>query len=198
LTSRIITIPNGLTLLRLIAVPVFIYASFRGLFTLAFILFVSAAVTDIFDGFIARRLNQRSRLGAVLDPAADKTMMISGYLFYTFSGSVRYAIPQWLTFLVFVRDIGIVTFAYLLYTRVQVKGFPPSWAGKASTLAQATALGCVIAVNSWWPEATWLGEMLFRAACAITLFSSWDYLRKGDVHVQRSMRAALDPPTATT
>src|SRR5207253_6023829 len=68
-----LTVPNALTLLRLAIVPVFLVASFRGDFTLAFILFVSAAATDVIDGFVARRFNQRSRLGAVLDPAADKT-----------------------------------------------------------------------------------------------------------------------------
>jgi cardiolipin synthase len=198
LTSRIITIPNALTLIRLIAVPVFIYASFRGMFTLAFILFVSAALTDIFDGFIARRLNQRSRLGAVLDPAADKTMMISGFLFYTLSDNVGYQIPHWLTFVILIRDVMITVFVYLLFTRVQVTRFVPSWAGKISTLLQAITLGCVIAVNSWWPEATWLGELLFYAALVMTLFSSWDYLRRAQGLLEEGIRAALDPPGATT
>ncbi|HEX3579371.1 MAG TPA: CDP-alcohol phosphatidyltransferase family protein, partial [Thermoanaerobaculia bacterium] len=78
-----LTIPNALTLLRLFAVPVFIYASFRGEYRIAFFIFAGAAVTDFLDGVIARRFNQRSRLGAILDPAADKTMMVCGYLFYT-------------------------------------------------------------------------------------------------------------------
>lgn len=198
MTSRIATIPNALTLIRLIAVPVFIYASFRGMFTLAFVLFVSAALTDIFDGFIARKLNQRSRLGAVLDPAADKTMMVSGYLFYTFSANVGYQIPEWLTFLVFVRDLFITFIVYLLFTRVQVTRFAPSWAGKISTLLQAITLGCVIAVNSWWPEATWLGAILFRAALLMTLFSSWDYLRRAQRLLDDSIAPTLDPPTVAT
>jgi cardiolipin synthase len=198
LTSRIVTIPNALTLIRLIAVPVFIYASFRGMFTLAFILFVSAALTDIFDGFIARWLNQRSRLGAVLDPAADKTMMASGYLFYTFSGNVGYHFPLWLTCLVFIRDLFISFIVYLLFTRVQVTRFAPSWAGKLSTLLQAIALGCVIAVNSWWPEATWLGTILFRAALVMTLFSSWDYMRRAQRLLDESGPSTLDPPAVAT
>src|SRR5436189_5443239 len=81
MTNRIVTIPNILTLGRLIAVPVFIVASFGGHFMFAFVLFVVAALTDIVDGFIARRLNQRSKLGALLDPAADKIMMVAGFLF---------------------------------------------------------------------------------------------------------------------
>ena len=176
-----LTIPNILTLLRLFLVPWFIVASFRGNFMLAFVLFVTAAVTDIFDGMIARRLNQRSKLGALLDPAADKTMMIAGYLFYTLhAGAGLVRIPFWLTFTVFVRDVGIVLFAYLLYTRVDVRRFPPSPAGKATTVTQAVTLAATIAVNAFMPRQVWLAEVLFRIALVITLFSSWDYLRRAE------------------
>ena len=186
---QLLTIPNILTLGRLIAVPVFIWASFRGRFTLAFVLFVSAAITDILDGFIARKLDQRSRLGAVLDPAADKTMMISGFLFYTLHHTVTRQIPSWLTFTIFVRDVVIITFAYLLYTRVQVTRFPPSWAGKISTLLQAIALGGAIAINSFWPTFLRGADVLFHIALFMTLFSSWDYLRKGERLLVAGLRA---------
>lgn len=176
-----VTIPNVLTLLRLFLVPWFILASYRGQFTLAFVLFVTAAVTDILDGMIARRWNQRSKLGAFLDPAADKTMMIAGYLFYTLHHSLSIVrIPAWLTFTVFVRDVLIVLFVYLLYTRVDVSGFPPSWAGKVSTVTQAVTLAATIAVNAFMPGQLWLAEGLFRVALVITLYSSWDYLRRAD------------------
>src|SRR3954469_13432605 len=107
-----LTVPNLLTLLRLFLVPCFLVASFNDRFTLAFVLFVTAAVTDIFDGMIARRFNQRSRLGALLDPAADKTMMVCGYFYYTISKKLPVvALPVWLTFVVFVRDFLIICFA---------------------------------------------------------------------------------------
>ncbi len=174
-----LTIPNILTLARLIAVPVFLVASFRGHYTLAFVLFVGAAVTDILDGMIARRFNQRSRLGAIFDPAADKTMLICGYLFYTLRpGLPVVSIPPWLTFTVFIRDLLIISFAYMLYTRVQVTRFPPSWAGKASTVIQAATLGTVIGVNAFVPGLLWLAELLFRLAAVMTLLSGWDYMRR--------------------
>lgn len=177
----ILNIPNTLTLIRLLLVPVFIVASMRGWYTAAFVLFITAALTDIFDGIIARRFNMRSRIGAVLDPAADKTMMISGYLFYTLrDGLPVVRIPGWLTFVVFIRDILIVIFAYLLYTRVQVKRFPPSWLGKMSTVLQAGTLGTVIGVNSFVPQLLWLAELLFRVALVVTLYSGWDYLRRAE------------------
>ena len=175
-----LTVPNALTLLRLLAVPAFIYASFRGEYRIAFFIFAGAAVTDFLDGVIARRFNQRSRLGAILDPAADKTMMACGYLFYTLRDGLPFAgIPVWLTFTVFVRDFCIITVIYLLYTRVQLTHFPPSWAGKTSTVVQAVTLGITIAANAFGPSLLPFLEILFRIAVVTTLFSAWDYLRKG-------------------
>ena len=189
-----LTIPNALTLLRLLAVPVFLYASFRGDFRLAFILFISAALTDILDGWIARRFNQKSRIGAILDPAADKTMMVCGYLFYTLRPNLpQIAIPGWLTLLVFIRDVLIILFAYLFYTRIQVTRFPPSWAGKLSTFAQAVTLAATIGTNSLLPGLRGFTEVLFRITLGITLFSAWDYLRRGD-RMLRWGATALDRP----
>lgn len=176
-----LTIPNILTLARLIAVPVFLIASFRGHYTLAFALFVGAAATDFLDGMIARRLNQRSRLGALLDPAADKTIMVCGYLFYTLrDGLPMVRIPAWLTFTVFIRDFLIISFAYLMYTRMKVKRFPPSWLGKTSTLIQAATLATTIAVNAFLPGLLWLAEVLFRITAVSTLVSGWDYGRRAE------------------
>ena len=176
----ILNIPNTLTLLRLLLIPFFLLASFRGMFTTAFVLFVTAAVTDIFDGFIARRLNQRSRLGAILDPAADKIMLVFGYIYYTFAPNLSVVrIPGWLTFTVFIRDVLILMFAYLLYTRVRVTRFPPSWAGKISTLLQAITLGAVIGANGFAPRVYMPAQVLFRLALLATLFSAADYLRRG-------------------
>jgi len=185
-----LTIPNLLTLLRLLLIPFFIYASIRDAFTAAFVLFVSAALTDILDGFIARQFDQRSRIGALLDPAADKAMMLCGYLFYTFSSDVPVRIPGWLTFTVFIRDFMIVLFAYLFYTRVHVKKFPPSWAGKASTVLQAATLATAIGVNAFVPGLRSLLELLFRATAVVTLFSGWHYLHRGKKLLEDGLRAA--------
>ena len=184
------TIPNLLTSLRLFLVPFFIAASMTGRFTIAFAIFVFAAITDILDGIIARRFNQRSRLGALLDPAADKTMMVSGYLFYTFSNRPLLRIPGWLTYVVFTRDFLIMLFAYLLYTRIKVKKFPPSVAGKASTVLQAVTLGVTIGVNSFLPQWLQFARILFSVALGVTLYSAWDYLRRGERLLYDGLAAA--------
>lgn len=185
-----LNIPNALTLLRLLLIPVFLFASVKGFFLAAFIIFVSAAVTDIFDGMIARRLNQRSRLGAILDPAADKTMMVCGYLYYTLASNPWLRMPGWLTFTVFARDFLIVMFAYLLYTRVRVKRFPPSAAGKTSTVLQAATLGTVIGVNAFAPSMVWLAEAMFRIALLITMISGADYIRRAKRMLDDNIAAA--------
>ena len=185
-----LNIPNALTLLRLLLIPVFLVASFRGMFLAALILFVTAAVTDIFDGLIARRLNQRSRLGAILDPAADKAMMIAGYLYYTLAANLPVdRIPVWLTFAVFARDFLIILFAYLLYTRIRVKRFPPSVAGKISTVLQAATLGAVIGANAFVPGLFWFAEVMFLVALLITLYSGSDYIRRAKRMLEEGLAA---------
>ena len=172
-------LPNILTILRLMLVPCFLGASMQGMYTVAFVIFVSAALTDALDGWIARRFNVRSRLGAIMDPAADKTLMVCGFIYYTFAAKLPVIeLPGWLTFTVFIRDFLIVLFAYLMYTRVHVTRFPPSIAGKVSTVLQAVTLAVTIAVNAFAPGLRPVAELLFRASLIMTLASGWGYLRR--------------------
>jgi cardiolipin synthase len=177
-------LPNILTVARFVLVPCFLLASMQHRYAIALVIFVTAAVTDILDGMIARRMNLKSRLGALLDPAADKTLMVCGFLYYTFADGLRMAIPGWLTFAVFIRDFLIVFTAYLMWTRVQVTRFPPSVAGKASTVLQAITLAVVVAVNAFLPQLAWAVEVLFRISLLVTLFSGWGYLRRAAVLLQ--------------
>jgi cardiolipin synthase len=180
-SKRIWTIPNILSLLRLALIPLFVWLSIEGLFAAAFFLFVGAALTDALDGWIARRFNQRSRLGAYLDPAADKMMMVTTYIVYTIPSMAAHRLPAWLTFTVFIRDLTIVIFAYLLYTRIRVKRFPPSIPGKVSTIVQVVALAATIAANMFLaPIAAPLLWTAHRAALLMTLYSGFDYIRKWD------------------
>lgn len=172
-------VPNTLTIARLLLVPCFLWASMRALYVTAFVIFVSAALTDILDGWLARRLNVKSRLGALLDPAADKTLMVCGFLYYTFAAKLPVVeLPGWLTFTVFIRDFLIAVFAYLMYTRVNVSGFPPTIAGKASTVLQAVTLMVTIATNAFAPALLGVTHFLFRASLFMTVYSAWGYMRR--------------------
>jgi cardiolipin synthase len=180
----VLTLPNILTLGRLALVPCFLWASMERMYTAAFVIFVSAAVTDILDGAIARRMNLRSRLGAFLDPAADKTLMVCGFLYYTYADLPRIGIPGWLTFTVFIRDVLLVSFAYLLYTRVQITKFPPSILGKMSTVLQAVTLATAIAVNEFLPSLEGFAQLLFRVTVVVTLASGWGYMRRASMQLR--------------
>lgn len=180
-TRTFFTIPNILTLVRMAMIPLFAAAAFLGSHFAAFFLFVGAALTDALDGWIARRFNMRSRIGAFLDPAADKTLMVTAYIIYTLPGIAEYRLPAWLTFTVFLRDIMIVMVAYLLYTRIRVRRFPPSIPGKVSTIVQVVALSVTIAANTpLAPIALPLMPIVLRVCLVITLYSGADYVRKWD------------------
>jgi len=182
-------LPNILTLGRLALVPCFLWVSTQRMYTAAFVIFVTAAVTDILDGAIARRMNLRSKLGAFLDPAADKTLMVCGFLYYTLAELPRVGIPNWLTFTVFIRDVLMVFFVYLMYTRIQITRFPPTVWGKTSTVLQAVTLACVIAVNAFLPSFYAFAQLLFRLSLLMTLFSGWDYMRRASNLVREQLPA---------
>jgi len=177
----IVTIPNVLTIVRLVLIPFFVVASLQRNFALAFCFFLVAAITDALDGWIARRYNLRSRIGAVLDPAADKLMLICGYVVYTLPNLATYRLSFWLTFTVFVRDLLMVIAAYLLYTRIKIRRFPPSIPGKISTITQVVALAATIAANTpLAPLVLPIMRLAHPAALVMTIYSGWDYLRKWD------------------
>jgi cardiolipin synthase (CMP-forming) len=135
-------VPNAITIARILAVPVLIWLIVSGEYLLAFWLFVLAGISDGVDGFIAKRFDQRTELGAYLDPIADKLMLVS---IYVSLGLLR-VLPPWLVILVVTRDIMIVggfVLAILLDQPVKVK---PLIMSKLNTGAQIILAGLVLAV----------------------------------------------------
>jgi cardiolipin synthase (CMP-forming) len=179
MAEPIATIPNILTMLRIALIPVFVLAALQGAHTVALFVFLTAAITDALDGYLARLLNQHSRLGAFLDPAADKSLLVSGYVVYTIPGVANYVLPLGLTFTVFIRDALLVIFAYLLYTRIRISRFPPSIPGKVSTICQVVALAATVAANTFLePLVAPLLYFLYALVLLITLFTGYDYMRR--------------------
>jgi len=184
-SGGIVTIPNILTVIRLVLIPFFVVASLERNFVLAFGFFLVAAITDALDGWIARRYNLRSRIGAVLDPTADKLMLICGYVVYTLPTVASYRLSPWLTFTVLVRDVLMVIAAYLLYTRINIRRFPPSLPGKISTITQVVALAATIAANTALaPLVLPIMRLAHPAALLMTIYSGWDYLRRWDASLK--------------
>lgn len=150
-----VNLPNLLSLVRMGLIPFFIIALSRGEMGEALIIFVVAGVTDGLDGFIARVTGTQTKLGAYLDPAADKLLQVSAFVVLTFeSVASAFAIPFWVTVLVIARDVLIVVLVVGLYMAYQVSYFPPTMISKTNTVAQIVAVVLVLLFNM---RPDWLG-----------------------------------------
>jgi cardiolipin synthase len=134
------SVPNLITLGRLLSVPAIVWLIFVGSLSHAFYVFVGAGLSDAVDGFWAKHFNARTRLGAYLDPAADKVLLVSVYIALAINGQL----PPWLVFLVAGRDIlifGAVLLSRLFALPVQIE---PLWMGKFNTVLQIILAGLVL------------------------------------------------------
>jgi cardiolipin synthase len=125
-------LPNSLTVLRILLIPFFIGLLIYGLYGWALVTLVVAGVTDVLDGVIARMANQRTRLGAYLDPLADKLLLTSAFL----TLAILHLVPGWVAIIVLSRDLIIVVGTLLLYITGSSIEVVPTALGKGTTLAQ--------------------------------------------------------------
>jgi cardiolipin synthase len=170
------TLPNFITLLRLATLPFFLLSIAEGRFGIALALFVSAGVSDGIDGFLARRFDMRSALGAYLDPIADKLLLMSSYVFLAIpSYPGRYKMPVWLVVLVLSRDFLLMLVGLLMILTSGRKRFPPTWAGKVTTVTLIVNVLFVLCANLWsWPEPVVV--VGYGAAATMTVLSGFDYV----------------------
>ena len=165
-------IPNILTLGRFGLVPVLILAIVNGSHMAAFLIFVVAGLTDAIDGFIAKRFDMQTELGAYLDPLADKALLIS--IFITLA--IERAIPVWVTILVVSRDImimGAVLVSWMVSRPVPIEPLRISKANTAIQIAAAAMVLCGLAFGFGSPVFTqWLSYLV----AALTLASMAAYL----------------------
>lgn len=170
--SQVLTVPNQLTLLRMVVLPFVLISMIYGQHTASLWLFVAAAVTDVIDGVVARRFNQKTRLGQYLDPIADKLLLSSCFV----AQSVNGAIPWWVTILVLLRDVMIIAIVLVVVLTTSVRSFPPSLLGKANTVVQFTVLLTVLLNNVI--QAGWLQGVitaLVAMTAVTTVFSAVHY-----------------------
>ena len=133
-------IPNSLTILRILLIPCYVGLLIYGKFNLALIVLLVAGLTDALDGAIARMKNQYTRLGAVLDPLADKLLLTSGFI----TLSMIHLIPSWVTILVVSRDVILMlgtAVAHFTDSRVDIT---PTFLGKGTTFLQLSYVVMVI------------------------------------------------------
>jgi cardiolipin synthase len=164
--------PNLLTLMRLFIIPFLVIAILDGHYRLAFALFILAGVSDALDGLLARWLSQKTTLGQYLDPIADKLLLSTLFVVLTHVGMI----PQYVTVLVFSRDVGILLISALLFATGALRDFRPSLFGKLNTLVQITGLIAVLCQKIFVsaPLAT-LRDVLVRAIAVLAPLSAAQY-----------------------
>jgi cardiolipin synthase (CMP-forming) len=165
-------LPNLITVSRIALALAFVLLLNDGDYRLALVVFAIAGASDALDGFIAKRFHYESRLGAILDPAADKILLVGAYVMLTVLGHI----PVWLVIVVVFRDLLIVG-GYIVYTSmygpVQMH---PSWLSKLNTFAQIALVVAVLlqqALEVSYPEAT---RALVYAVLVTTVASGGHYL----------------------
>jgi cardiolipin synthase len=169
------TIPNLITLMRLAVLPIFLYSIASERPVAALVLFVVAGVSDGLDGFLARSLHMKSAVGAVLDPIADKLLMISSYIMLAIpSYRARVHIPEALTFIVISRDVLMLLVALVIVLVTGMKDFPATFFGKTNTVIQILAVLSVLCADVWnLPmPIVWVP---FGAAASATIVSGFQY-----------------------
>jgi len=181
-----LNLPNLISLGRLLLVPLAISLILEGSYWGAFWIFVVAGVSDALDGFIAKRFNRRTRLGALLDPVADKVLLVSVYVTLGIAGQLW----AWLVVLVVFRDVMIVGGFLLLQAIATIsKPFQPLFISKVNTGVQVALVGYVLARRGIGADPGLMDSILAIAVAATTLASGLTYLVQSARILARSEQA---------
>lgn len=180
-------IPNIITVLRiLLVIPIMVLLA-RQEYRTVLVLFAVAGFSDGLDGFLARRCGWRTPLGAILDPLADKFMLVGVYLMLGWGG----LLPLWLVLLVILRDVVIVSGA-LAYRRLCGDlTMEPTFISKINTLLQIVLGLAVIVAAAGWPPPAWASSGMIALVALSTLWSGVDYVWQWSLraHECRARRA---------
>jgi cardiolipin synthase (CMP-forming) len=167
-----LNLPNLITLMRLMSVPLTIWLIVSERFGIAFWVFVGAGVSDALDGFIAKRFDCRTRLGALLDPVADKALLSSVYVALGIAGQL----PNWLVILVVFRDVTIIGGFVLIQTLAAPRKFDPLYISKINTLMQIALVAYVLARLGLGVADGRTTELLVVVTALTTFLSGMSYL----------------------
>lgn len=184
------TIPNLITLLRFALVPLVVWGLLSGEVGIAFAAFLAAGVSDGVDGYIARRFNQRSELGAWLDPIADKALLVTTFAMLGALG----ALPLWLVVIVISRDVAIamaVMVSSLIGYPVTVR---PLFVSKANTTVQIVLAVVSLGSLAWLGPLPTIHAVLIVAVTVLTILSGLAYLRVWLRHMMALGVASAPPP----
>jgi cardiolipin synthase len=165
-------LPNIITFLRFLLLPPVVMLLLNRRYDAAMLVFAVAGFSDALDGYLAKRYHWTSRLGALLDPLADKLMLVSGFVALAWLG----LIPPWLVALIILRDVVIVTGAVVYHLRIEKLEAAPSVVSKLNTFAQILLILAVMFSQAFRPlPAVWM-DVLIYGVLLLTLWSGFDYV----------------------
>ncbi len=182
MSSRIVTLPNVLTIFRMALTPVFVSLLFYQKFVWALAAFVVAGITDGLDGLLARRFQQQSELGRILDPIADKMMLVTSFVVLSMRGVFPTPLPKhlpvpfWVTITVISRDIFILVGAAAINMVSGFRAFQPSFLGKVSTVVQIGAVAAVILAAQTRVGTGYYLPTIYTSVFTLTLLSGIHYI----------------------
>ena len=167
-------VPNFITLIRVVLIPFFVNLMIYGYYREALMVFVAACVTDALDGLIARMTQTKTELGAFLDPAADKLLIVSSFVTLVLLGKL----PVWLVIIVVSRDVILTLGSLVIYFTLHELKVQPSLAGKLTTLLQFVVVTLSLVLMNFGSE---LGLMVFLqwTTAAVTILSGMQYVMRG-------------------
>lgn len=179
-SNRAISIPNILTLLRILLTPLFIILILKHVYAQALLVFALAGISDALDGFIARCFDQRTLLGAYLDPLADKLLLVSSFVCL----GVMKVLPAWLAVIVITRDIIIVLGIAILTITEKAYDVQPSMVSKCTTAVQLITIMVILVHQSFGLNQSfgWLNLVLtplYWLVAGLTIFTGLHYIYLG-------------------
>ncbi len=180
MSSKVVTIPNLLTFLRMALIPVFASLLFYGYSEWSLFVFFIAGISDGIDGFIARRFDQHSELGTILDPIADKLLMTTAFIILTlphlFPPVRHLPVPFWVTASVIGRDVLIISVAAAINVITGFRDFKPSWLGKLSTLVQVIAVVLILSAAVFPSTDGFYLPVVYVVIVALAFLSGFHYI----------------------
>jgi len=193
-----VTLPNLITLLRLLLIPAFAWIAVRygqsvdagfpeeSLRWSAVAIYTTASLLDGLDGWIARHFHQESLMGAIMDPLVDKLLLMTGLVMATFvNWGVDWHLPVWFIVLVIARDLEIIGGIWILYFLNRRVPIEPHWVGKVCTVTQMIAMGWIMlkvtGINPIYPT---------LLAAFFTIWSAYEYYMMGYRQLPKNQRKA--------
>ena len=168
-------LPNWLTILRILLIPVFATLLVYGRAGLALLVFCLASLTDLLDGYIARSQGRQTRLGAFLDPMADKLLLTSGFVTLTWLK----VIPFWITAVVVSRDVVLSIGVLVIHVAGGTVHPAPSWIGKMSTVFQMLTVLAAMASVYFQLVPVFVTKLLAWVTAGFTITSGLQYIVRG-------------------